>query len=600
MRISTRSFIVTLIGFVIAAALSVSAVAQENMLRYGEPVEGGLASGETATYTFEGQTGDRPIIIANAKGGEIDPVASLYDPNGQLIGQDDNGNGKYNARLEGIVLSVDGTYTVEVLNNAPGLGGNYALIVNEASQVIFYHSGATEEGEIDPGSLGPQAYELSRPWPTTEITFSLLNTLGNFNEAEVREVITAAFQAWANDSPLTFTEVNDPNAHIIISFDRIDGSSNVLGQACPPSSPCAGEVIFDMDESWILWEPEFYDEISLLGVATHEFGHAIGLLHSSDASALMYAQYSPYNLQPSRDDISGLQRLYGAGSGGVISPTSVPGVPQPADPDTSQVQGRIDDNQFTQLWDFDVQAGEDVTITMSSLSGGLDPLLIIIDANDNVLAFDDDSAGDLDARVRNISFPQTGTYTVAATRFEQAQGYTEGDYLLSITYGTVPEDQPAQPGPTTVPSGEPGSVQVSRVTSAALQEYPLLDTILEGDFIDSTSPLTQSSTGTVQGNSGYIWSTAWCAVDEATLNTNLESIEVLLSVDGQPVDARTLTQAISNEGDLSCALNFALLTNWQPGQVNLSATLRLQAPVFDGFKVYSAGDYVYNYTINVR
>ncbi len=595
-----HTFITVMIGFILAAALSVSAVAQDNVLRYGEPVDSGLAAGETDVYTFEGSSGDKPIIIANAKGGEIDPVVSLYDPSGQLIGQDDNGNGKFNARLDGIVLAADGTYTVEVLNNDPGLGGNYSLIINEESLIIYFHSGETSEAPIDPGSLGPQSYELSRPWPSTDITFSLLNTLGNFNEADVHEVVVTAFQSWSNQSPLTFTEVFDNNADIVVSFDQIDGPSNVLGQACPPSSPCAGEVIFDVDEAWTLWEPQYYDDISLIGVASHEFGHAIGLLHSSDASALMYPQYSPYNLQPTTDDINGLQRLYGAGTGGVFSPTSVPGAPQSPDPATSQVQGRIDDNQFTQFWDFDVQRGEDVTITMREISGGLDPLLIILDANDNVLAFDDDSAGGLDAQIRNISFPQSGTYSVAATRFEQAQGYTAGEYLLSITYGTVPEDQPAQPAATSAPSGAPGSVQASKVSASALQEYTSLDSVLQGDFIDSNSPLTQSTTGSVQASNSYIWSTTWCAVDEATLNTNLQAIDFIFSIDGRTVDANTVTEVISTENNLTCAIYFVLLSNWQPGQVNLSTTLRMQSPVFDGLKVYSPGDYVYNYTIDAR
>lgn len=47
-------------------------------------------------------------------------------------------------------------------------------------------------------------------------------------------------------------------------------------------------------------------------VVTHEMGHALGLDHSADATAIMYATYSGIKLLPTTDDVLGIQAVYGA------------------------------------------------------------------------------------------------------------------------------------------------------------------------------------------------------------------------------------------------------------------------------------------------
>src|SRR5262249_1761381 len=192
----------------------------------------------------------------------------------------------------------------------------------------------------------------------------------------------------------------------------------------------------------------------------HEFGHAIGLLHSSDPNALMYYAYSPYNIKPGPDDIAGAQRLYGPGAGRAgNAPTSIPPINPPAQPHPNPnqpvVNGKIDNNHYQQFWDFDVEARDVVNITMKKTSGNLDSLLVLLDANNHVLAYDDDGGGSYDAALKNVKLPQRGTYTVAATRYQQAQGFTTGNYSPSIDYNNKagnnpnPKPTPQQPLPTT-------------------------------------------------------------------------------------------------------------------------------------------------------
>src|SRR4030095_3176508 len=119
-----------------------------------------------------------------------------------------------------------------------------------------------------------------------------------------------------------------------------------------------------------------------------------------------------------------------------------------------QVSGQLDDTHFTHFWDFDVVAGDTVTIDMQPQDGDLDPFLVLLDGNNNILAYDDDTGGGKSAELAHLRFPQGGTFTVAATRYAQAQGYTSGTYLLSIAYdvGAASGGVPAAPGNTNNPA----------------------------------------------------------------------------------------------------------------------------------------------------
>ena len=57
----------------------------------------------------------------------------------------------------------------------------------------------------------------------------------------------------------------------------------------------------------------FISGVDLFMVAAHEFGHALGLAHSSNTQALMYPWYQEYHpgYKLPYDDVAGIQSLYG-------------------------------------------------------------------------------------------------------------------------------------------------------------------------------------------------------------------------------------------------------------------------------------------------
>jgi len=142
-------------------------------------------------------------------------------------------------------------------------------------------------------------------------------TLNGLSSSQYRALFTAALQTWADHAPIVFQEVEvegkGRDVDILVQVDNIDGKQGTLAEAY---FPLFGDITFDGDEEWT--------EGVFLETALHELGHSLGLAHEDDVDAILNSELAYRfvdDLDPFlfSDDIKGIQRLYGAGNGAVVT-----------------------------------------------------------------------------------------------------------------------------------------------------------------------------------------------------------------------------------------------------------------------------------------
>ena len=110
-----------------------------------------------------------------------------------------------------------------------------------------------------------------------------------------------------------------------VGWAPIEGS--VLAVTCTwysasttPATAVEFDIEIDPKWDWSTGEPA---EMDLASVMTHEFGHALGLSHSSSRDAVMFATYPQGAVKraPQPDDVAGATSIYGAAP---VTPVSTP------------------------------------------------------------------------------------------------------------------------------------------------------------------------------------------------------------------------------------------------------------------------------------
>ncbi|XP_045924853.1 matrix metalloproteinase-17 [Micropterus dolomieu] len=199
-------------------------------------------------------------------------------------------------------------------------------------------------------------------WHKTDLTWSVHSYPSpslspGLTDHVVDDILTRAFKAWSDVAPLNFHQLHSSDnrwpiaeGDIRVSFTSsyhddgypFDGQGGTLAHAFfPGTDEVAGDTHFDDDELWSHGGDT--SKTDLFTVAVHEFGHALGLSHSSSDPSIMRPYYQGpvtdfVNFQLDMDDRLAIQQIYGvkdSRSPGGVDP-DLPRLPGPPPPRPTQ------------------------------------------------------------------------------------------------------------------------------------------------------------------------------------------------------------------------------------------------------------------------
>ncbi len=353
-------------------------------ISYGQTVQGNVPPGANAqvTYTFNGQSGDVIEIRMNRGAGELDPLLILLGPNGQEVARDDDGGGSRNAYIRSLTLPASGVYTIAATKFGTA-GGDFTLTL---TLVTAGSAASTAQGDGSTLAFGiPVTGSITASNPEVSYTFA----------GEVGQLIGVRMAATSGELD-TLIVLRDPDGREVADNDDDELGKNLGSYLRDFELPASGV--------YTVIATRFQ---RAQGDSTGDF--ELVLVNGSDLDRPLttYASLSPEGTIAIGDTIS----------------------------------GTIDDTNYVRLYAFEGNAGQTITFHMVSTVGSLDTYLLLLAPDGREIARNDDGATNtIDATISGVTLPETGTYTIVATRYLQQAGNSAGDFELGVLSGGSPAD----------------------------------------------------------------------------------------------------------------------------------------------------------------
>lgn len=375
------------------------ALTLERLLGAGETTSGGfLAYGASARgmitdeqfaaeYTFLGNANDVVTITMQRRSGNLDAYLLLMNGRGEILALNDDAldsEAPTDARINRFLLPATGTYTIVATRSGQERGvtsGVFALtleLVGSGPEEASDENRVLRYGESITGIITDENFEVRYTFVGEQgdtVTISLIRQSGDLD---------------------AYLELLDASGNLIASNDDapdmpVDTDSRITNFRLPVFGP------------YTIVATRFQ---GVAGNSTGEF-------------ELSLDRAVPDESRPP------------AAEGGMI------GYDQ-------QVTGTITNEHYEFEYVFFGTAGDVITIDLrrQNENEDLDTLLLLLDADGNQLAINDDirtpdGSALTDSRIANLRLPQTGQYTIVATRFQGENGSSSGAFVLSLTLVSI-------------------------------------------------------------------------------------------------------------------------------------------------------------------
>jgi hypothetical protein len=170
-------------------------------------------------------------------------------------------------------------------------------------------------------------------WGTSSLTWRFTDGIVLVSQYQAEQAVASAMATWSAATSLTFTPAIG-TGDLEMQFEQDDGAHGVLAYAYYPTtgSTLGGDQFYDSAEPWSVATPTPPSSYDFQSTALHELGHALGIQHSSNATAVMYP-YADLGTQKralTADDRVAVSALYDQWSS-VGSARDVAGSPNTAD-----------------------------------------------------------------------------------------------------------------------------------------------------------------------------------------------------------------------------------------------------------------------------
>jgi hypothetical protein len=445
------------------------------------------ASAPRAAYFFDGLRGEVVAIRLESTSGDLDPVLLVVNESGAVVTSRDDSLGNRDIRIDALTIPRSGRYYVIVGRFGFELGstaGDYALAIErigvsgESGSALRY--GDSVINNIN--NMQPQAYYSFQAAEGDIIDVLMERNSGNLDPYlqivnERSEVIADNDDELGSnslDAAIQGLIIEESGTYIVVAsrYGEAAGTSSGLfiltlreaensglGNAVQTAlaleygTPAEGEITNQNFLKYYRFEARQDDIISIRMSRTSNTldaylaltdANLIELINNDDSAGSQNAAIENYRIP--QDGIyyvlaTRLDREAGTTSGGFRLElqglgNAFDGVPEGMLRIAygSTTAGRIDGLNTEWTYAFFGQEGDAITLSVNRTDGNLDPVMALLDAEQNQLVADDDSGEGQNSRIARYELPRRGIYYVRVNRFSGLDGdpNTEGGFILVL------------------------------------------------------------------------------------------------------------------------------------------------------------------------